>query len=225
MTPIAIKGSRRTPCDGAVVATVGACPERSRRNRRCLPPFPNPLSPAGILPSAEVPPSAGVPSFPSCTWERPCLRNSVALFRALMRPTLSRSLPPSVPLPSSVRNFPLCFLCALSWPILFWPITAPACGLDWTLPQAHFEGVDENGYVAYWEKIGQADLGDGLVIPVNIGFNSHRETSSPTLGKGWILPPPRIPCRTGRRKHRERYHARRLDLPLPSQWQYRNLAR
>jgi len=62
------------------------------------------------------------------------------------------------------------------------------CGLDWTLPQAHFEGVDEQGYVAYWEKIGQADLGDGLVIPVHINFNSHRETSSPTLGKGWMLP-------------------------------------
>jgi hypothetical protein len=65
---------------------------------------------------------------------------------------------------------------------------ASACGLDWTLPQAHFEGVDEQGYVAYWEKIGQADLGDGLRIPVNIGFNSHRQSASPTLGLGWILP-------------------------------------
>jgi hypothetical protein len=62
------------------------------------------------------------------------------------------------------------------------------CGLDWTLPQAHFEGVDEQGYVSYWEKIGQADLGDGLIIPVHINFNSHREASSPTLGKGWMLP-------------------------------------
>ena len=64
---------------------------------------------------------------------------------------------------------------------------AMGCGLDWTLPVGHFEGVEEHGYVAYWEKIGQVDLGDGLVIPVNIGFNSHREASSPTLGKGWIV--------------------------------------
>ena len=62
------------------------------------------------------------------------------------------------------------------------------CGLDWTLPRAHFEGVDEQGYVSYWEKIGEADLGDGLVIPVHLNFNSHRESSSPTLGKGWMLP-------------------------------------
>jgi YD repeat-containing protein len=63
-----------------------------------------------------------------------------------------------------------------------------ACGLEWTLPQGHFDGVEEHGYVEYWEKIGEADLGDGLVIPVNIGFNSHQEASSPTLGKGWMIP-------------------------------------
>src|SRR5580698_11336101 len=51
----------------------------------------------------------------------------------------------------------------------------------------HFDGVNEQGYVSYWEKIGEADLGDGLVIPLNINFNSHRETSSPTLGKGWMV--------------------------------------
>ena len=62
------------------------------------------------------------------------------------------------------------------------------CGLDWTLPQAHFDGVEEHGYVAYWEKIGEIDLGDKLVIPVHIGFDSHRETSSPALGRGWIVP-------------------------------------
>jgi hypothetical protein len=67
------------------------------------------------------------------------------------------------------------------------PSLGTGCGLDWTLPQAHFDGVEEHGYVAYWEKIGEADLGDGLVIPVNIGFNSHGEASSPTLGKGWTV--------------------------------------
>ncbi|HEX4141806.1 MAG TPA: hypothetical protein VHY09_15770, partial [Candidatus Methylacidiphilales bacterium] len=67
------------------------------------------------------------------------------------------------------------------------PLSALGCGLDWTLPQAHFEGVEEHGYVAYWEKIGEIELGDGVVLPVHIGFNSHREASSPVLGKGWIV--------------------------------------
>jgi hypothetical protein len=66
------------------------------------------------------------------------------------------------------------------------PLTM-GCGLDWTLPTNHFDGVEEHGYVSYWEKIGEADLGDGLVIPVNINFNSHREASSPYLGKGWTV--------------------------------------
>jgi hypothetical protein len=47
--------------------------------------------------------------------------------------------------------------------------------------------LEEHGYVSYWEKLGAADLGDGLTIPVNINFNSHRESSSPTLGKGWLV--------------------------------------
>ncbi len=67
------------------------------------------------------------------------------------------------------------------------PLPVLACGLDWTLPQAHFEGVEEHGFVAYWQKIGEIDLGDKVVLPVNIGFNSHRESSSPVLGKGWIV--------------------------------------
>jgi hypothetical protein len=69
--------------------------------------------------------------------------------------------------------------------VLLIPSMAIGCGLDWTLPTNHFDGVEEHGYVSVWEKIGEADLGDGLVIPVNINFNSHREASSPTLGKGW----------------------------------------
>jgi hypothetical protein len=66
-------------------------------------------------------------------------------------------------------------------------LPAQACGLDWTLPQAHFEGVDGNGNVAYWEKIGEIDLGPNGFLPVHIGFNSHREASSSVLGKGWIV--------------------------------------
>ena len=67
------------------------------------------------------------------------------------------------------------------------PLPAVSCGLDWNLPQTHFEGVEEHGFVSYWEKIGEIDLGDKVVLPVNIGFNSHREAISPVLGKGWIV--------------------------------------
>jgi YD repeat-containing protein len=67
------------------------------------------------------------------------------------------------------------------------PTLALSCGLDWTLPTNHFDSVEEHGYVSYWEKIGDVDLGDGLTVPVNINFNSHRATDSPTLGKGWMV--------------------------------------
>ena len=76
---------------------------------------------------------------------------------------------------------------AISLLVASLPIAAEGCGLDWSLPVAHYEGVEEHGYVAYWEKIGDIDLGSGLVIPVHIGFNSRREASSAVLGKGWIV--------------------------------------
>jgi hypothetical protein len=64
------------------------------------------------------------------------------------------------------------------------------CGLDWTLPVNHFDGVNEQGYVAYWEKVGEVDLGDDLKLPLVIGFRSNHETGipSPYLGQGWIMP-------------------------------------
>jgi hypothetical protein len=61
------------------------------------------------------------------------------------------------------------------------------CGLDWKLPQNHFDGVNEWGNLAYWQKIGDLDLGDGLKVPLNIGFNSAHTSSSPYLGDGWSL--------------------------------------
>ena len=33
------------------------------------------------------------------------------------------------------------------------------CG-DFSLPQPHFEGVSEAGYVSHWEQVGTLDLGD-----------------------------------------------------------------
>jgi hypothetical protein len=62
-----------------------------------------------------------------------------------------------------------------------------ACGMDWTIPTNHFSGVNGKGYVAFWEKIGNLDFGDGLKVPLIIGFNSSRSSSSPYLGYGWTL--------------------------------------
>jgi len=92
------------------------------------------------------------------------------------------------------------------------PSLTMGCGLDWSLPHTHFDGVEEHGYVAYWEKLGEADLGDRLVIPMHINFNSHREASSPTLGKGWIVPL--------LESHVEPIDENRLNVIMPDGWTF-----
>ena len=68
------------------------------------------------------------------------------------------------------------------------PLQGFGCGVEWKVPKDHFDGVNEYGYVSYWDKIADLDLGEGLSIPLVIGFQSDREWSSPYLGYGWILP-------------------------------------
>jgi YD repeat-containing protein len=60
------------------------------------------------------------------------------------------------------------------------------CGIDWEVPQNHFDGVNEWGYLSYWRDVGTVDLGNNLKIPLVIGFNSTRG-KSPYVGQGWIL--------------------------------------
>jgi hypothetical protein len=62
-----------------------------------------------------------------------------------------------------------------------------ACGLDWRESKNHFDGVDSRGHVDYYETVGELDLGDGLKLPLIVNFNSSRETTSPSLGRGWML--------------------------------------
>lgn len=64
-----------------------------------------------------------------------------------------------------------------------------ACGAELDVPSNHFDGVNEYGDLSYWQKIGELDLGEGLVFPLLINFNSSRESSSPIAGKGWIVAP------------------------------------
>ena len=64
------------------------------------------------------------------------------------------------------------------------------CGLDWHLPRNHFDGVDAYGHISYWERIGEVDCGEGLSLPLQINFNSGRDSGAPSpyLGQGWLLP-------------------------------------
>jgi len=78
----------------------------------------------------------------------------------------------------------------LSWSVL---PTAMACGPIWDVaPVNHFDGVNEDGVVSWWKKIGEVDCGDNpdgtpLNLPLTINFKSSRESDSPLLGKGWML--------------------------------------
>lgn len=67
--------------------------------------------------------------------------------------------------------------------------SAKSCG-DFRKPETHFEGVNEYGFVSYWDQIGELSLGDGYKIPLIIGFRSDWESlaPSPYLGSGWQLP-------------------------------------
>jgi len=86
----------------------------------------------------------------------------------------------------SKRTSPL----IVSLGVLFYALLSISigCGLDWNVPQNHFDGVNEQGKLFYWEQIGDLELSDGLNIPLTMGFSSGRTSSSPYLGKGWILP-------------------------------------
>ena len=60
--------------------------------------------------------------------------------------------------------------------------------MDLAPPKNHFDGINEQGNLSYWEKIGDLDIGDGVNFPLIVGFSSGRASSSPYLGDGWILP-------------------------------------
>jgi len=61
------------------------------------------------------------------------------------------------------------------------------CGLSWDIPQDHFPGVNGKGFVSYFEKVSELDLGDDFKMPLIINFNSGNEKISPYLGKSFTL--------------------------------------
>lgn len=63
-----------------------------------------------------------------------------------------------------------------------------ACGIDFSLPSLHFPHVNDQGKFSYWEKVGEIDVGGGLVLPIHLNFNASRHSVSPTLdASGFLL--------------------------------------
>ncbi len=61
------------------------------------------------------------------------------------------------------------------------------CGIEWSVPSNHFDGVNEMGELSYWREIGKLDLGNDLKIPLILGFKPNRGGAS-CLSRGWLLP-------------------------------------
>ena len=62
-----------------------------------------------------------------------------------------------------------------------------ACGINWSLPQNHFENVNPQGKLSWWKDLGQVDAGDGLMLPLHLNFRADRHMQSPTLGTSGFL--------------------------------------
>jgi hypothetical protein len=59
---------------------------------------------------------------------------------------------------------------------------------DWNLPVYKFDNINELGFVDIWSNLGSLKLGNDQDIPLNIEFQSNRNSSSTVLGKGWYFP-------------------------------------
>ncbi len=63
-----------------------------------------------------------------------------------------------------------------------------ACGMSWSEPRSHFEGVDYQGNVMLVERFGEIDAGEGLKFPFFAVFGSNSGNNSPYAGYGWTVP-------------------------------------
>lgn len=68
------------------------------------------------------------------------------------------------------------------------PTSGAACGLHWNEPQSHFAGVSDQGYVFLVERLGEANGGSGLTLPLFAIFRSESVAESPYAGSGWFIP-------------------------------------
>ncbi len=90
----------------------------------------------------------------------------------------------------AARIYPFCrrhiFALLTANCLLLTPVYA-GCGLTWSMPTNHYDGVDRFGYASLWYKIGELRVDDKFTLPLHMNFNSSRQTSSPYLGAGWSL--------------------------------------
>ena len=56
------------------------------------------------------------------------------------------------------------------------------CGLDWSLPDNHFENVNAQGKFSYWQKLGEIKVGDDFAFPIHLNFRGDRYVESAGLG-------------------------------------------
>jgi len=67
-------------------------------------------------------------------------------------------------------------------------VSAAACGIAWQKPSNHFDGINERGFVSYWDQITELDFGSGFKVPLIVNFRSNRDAVSPYGGYGWLVP-------------------------------------
>ncbi len=77
-------------------------------------------------------------------------------------------------------------LLLLGFLIVIMPCMAAACGIDWSSPSGHFEGVDYQGHVHLVQRFGEI-TGKSEKFPLNIIFNSSYGIS-PYGGAGFEIP-------------------------------------
>ena len=84
-------------------------------------------------------------------------------------------------------------ICMKTWAIVLSSLLLTSAGL-WGRPVdlspaiQQFELVTSEGHLLVWREVVAVDFGNGLVLPLRMGFLSKEGVVSPHLGKNWVCP-------------------------------------
>lgn len=53
--------------------------------------------------------------------------------------------------------------------------------VNWTMPNYHFDYVNNQGQFSVWKRLAEIDVGDGLTLPIQLNFTPGRSFPTPTL--------------------------------------------
>lgn len=53
--------------------------------------------------------------------------------------------------------------------------------VNWTMPNYHFDYVNNQGQFSVWKRLAEVDVGDGLTLPIQLNFTPGRSFPTPTL--------------------------------------------